>query len=173
MALPTSFEPAVRAVYEHLCDVVTTPRALTSDRLFLRLAARRADADIAAQAIAQKRVMVVLRDLTVVPGPEMQPSNRLRYAGLIEVVRVYHAGNDLMSEEMERARLLAADDLHHVRAALTYPGALTLTADGSETGIDGGALNATGHRSTGPTPTAHALTWVDLYPITISLEAST
>lgn len=173
MALPTSFAPAVQRIYE----VLTTSsagggRPLADERLFLKLASRRADADIAAQSIAQKRCMVVLRDLAPARGPEMQPSNRLRYEGVVEITRSYKAGHDLMSDEMERARLLGSDDTHYVRAALCYPGALTETLLGDATGIDGGALDAIGARTVGPTPTSHALVWVDVYPIRISLEWS-
>lgn len=172
MPLPISFVPAATVIYEALTTERTTSRALPADRLFRRLAARRDDASTAAQVIAGPLVLVVLRDLQVAPGPEMAPSDRLRYTGLCEVTRYYHAANDLFSEEMERARLRAADDLHLVRAALCWPGALATTDGTAEaTGIDGGALMAVGHRSTGPSLGKGFLQWTDLYPISISLSA--
>ena len=173
MALPTSFGPAVQRIYECLTDPSAgATRGLDASRLFLKFAANRADADVAAQVIAHKRCLVVLRDLAPARGPEMQPSNRLRYEGTLEITRIYHGGNNLFSDEQEAARLLGSDDTHLVRAALCYPGNLTATIDGDETGIDGGALNAIGARTIGPTPRSSALSWVDAYPIAISLRWS-
>ena len=172
MALPTTFGPATEAIYEALTTATGKSRAIATEHLFLKLAAKRIDADLAAQSIVRKRVLVVLKDITSALGPEVQPSNRLRYTGTVEILRVYHAGNDLFSDEMERARLLALDDLHRMRAALCWPGALQFDAALEETGIDGFALNAIGHRSIGPSKIDGAITWLDLYPITVSLLVS-
>lgn len=172
MPLPMSFLPAVTVIYEALTTVRSTPRALPPTRLFRKLAARRDDVSVASQVIAGPLALVVLRDLQVAAGPEIAPGDRLRYTGVCEIARYYHAANDLFSEEMERARLRAADDLHLVRAALCWPGALA-TTDGTDeaTGIDGGALMSVGHRSTGPSLGKGFLQWTDLYPISISLSA--
>lgn len=173
MALPTSFGPAVQRIYECLTDPSAgATRGLDAGRLFLRAASQRSPSDMAAQAIAQKRCLITLRDLVPARGPEMQPSNRLRYEGVLEILRVYHTGNDLISDEMERTRLLGSDDTHLVRAALCYPGNLTATIDGDETGIDGGALDAIGARTVGPDSRSHSLAWIDQYPIRISLRWS-
>lgn len=170
MALPTSFGPAVQRIYECLTDPSAgATRPLDAGSLFLKLAARRAPVDVAAQAIAQKRCLVVLRDLSPPPGPEMRPSNIIRWRGTIEIFRGYRAGNDLMSDEMERARILGSDDTSRVREVLCFPGNLTATIDGTETGIDGGALDTVGARTIGPNPESHGLVWIDQYPIVLSL----
>ena len=173
MALPSSFTHAHTAIYEALTSDTGRTRALATEHLFKRLAERRADGGAEGEAIKLgKAVLVVLRDFGAVPQPEIAPSDRIRYAGVCDIVRLYHAGNDHMSSETERARLLAADDLHRVRAALCWPGALATTLAGAVTGIDGGALTAIGHRSQGPVrPQGRAfLTWTDSYPITITLS---
>lgn len=173
MTLPTSFQPARDAIYEALTATTGKTRALTEAQLFRRVAAKNADAGTEGEAIKLgKAVLVVFRDFGDVPQPEIAPGDRIRYQGTCEITRIYHAGNPLMYEERERARALALDDLHLVRAALCWPGALSQTLSLEDTGIDGGALTASGYRSVGPTePQGRAfLTWTDLYPITITLS---
>lgn len=173
MALPSSFAPAHAAIYEALTSDTGRTRALATEYLFKRRASKRDDAGTESDAIRLGRsVLVVLRDFGAVPQPEIAPSDRIRYAGICEITRLYHAGNDLMSSEVERARLIAADDLHRVRAALCWPGALATTLAGEVTGIDGGALTAVGHRSQGPAQTQARgfIAWTDSYPITITLS---
>lgn len=173
MALPTSFDAAYEAIYEALTTSTGKTRAIGSTQLFKRLASKNADAGAEADAIKHgKACLVVFRDWSDVPQPEIAPGDRIRFAGICEITRFYHAGSALMYEERERARKLAADDLLRVRAALCWPGALTTNAALEVTGIDGGALTASGHRSVGPTePTGRAfLTWTDLYPISITLS---
>ncbi len=173
MALPTSFDAAYEAIYEALTTSTGKTRAIGSTHLFRRVASKNAEAGTEGEAIRLgKAVLVTLRDLGDVPQPEIAPGDRIRFAGTCEIVRIYHAGNALMYEERELARKLAADDLLRVRAALCWPGALSTNAALEVTGIDGGALTASGHRSVGPTePTGRAfLTWTDLYPISITLS---
>lgn len=172
MALPTTFGPATEAIYEALTTATGKSRAIATEHLFLKIADKRGDVDLASQAMTRKRVLVVFKDITSALGPEVQPSDRLRYTGTVEILRVYHAGNDLFSSEMERARELAANDLHRMRAALCWPGALEKNAALEETGIDGFALNAIGHRSIGPAKGSGVITWLDLYPFTVSLLVS-
>ncbi len=175
MALPTSFDQAYEAIYEALTTSTGNSRAIGSTYLFKRLASKNAEAGTEGEAIKHsKACLVVFRDFADVPQPEVAPASRIRYQGVCEITRLYHAGNSLMYEERERARKLALDDLHRVRAALCWPGALTLNAALETTGIDGGALNASGMRSVGPTePQGRSfLTWTDLYPITITLAVT-
>jgi hypothetical protein len=173
MALPTSFDAAYEAVYEALTTSTGKTRAIDSAQLFKRLASKNAEAGTEAESIKHgKACLVVFRDWSDVPQPEMAPGDRIRFAGVCEITRIYHAGNSLMYEERERARKLASDDVLRVRAALCWPGALSTNAALEVTGIDGGALTASGHRSVGPTePQGRSfLTWTDLYPITITLS---
>lgn len=175
MTLPTSFRPAHEAIYEALTTVTGKSRGLSIDHLFKRVASKNSEAGTEAESIKHgKAVLVVLRDLTDVPQPEIAPGDRIRYSGVVEITRIYHAGNELMYEERERARLLALDDTHRVRAALCWPAALSQNAALEVTGIDGGSLTASGQRSVGPTePRGRTyLQWTDLYPITITLAVS-
>lgn len=175
MALPTSFDQAYEAIYEALTTSTGKTRAIGSTQLFKRLASKNSEAGSEGESIKLgKACLVVFRDFADVPQPEVAPANRIRYQGICEITRLYHVGNSLMYEERERGRKLALDDLHRVRAALCWPGALTLNAALETTGIDGGALTASGMRSVGPTePQGRSfLTWTDLYPITITLAVS-
>lgn len=174
MTFPTSTRPALEAIYESLTLVTGRTRALADDRLFRRApAAQRGEAGNEAEAIKLGRVcFVYFRDLSAAPQPEVAPGDRLRYSGICEIVRRYRAGNDLFSAESERAYVTATDDSHLVRAALCWPGALTLTLAGEETGIDGGALTSIGHRVIGPTRAEQRgfVACVDQFPISLTLR---
>lgn len=172
MALPTTFGPAHDAIYEALTTDTGRTRALAPEYLFKRLADRRDQAGTEGEAIKfGKAVLVTLRDFGAAAQPEMEPGDRIRYAGTVEILRVYHARSDLMPAERERARLLACDDTHRIRQALCFPGALTLDASSNETGISGGALDPFGWRSRGPDAQQGRgyLTCLDTFPVTISL----
>lgn len=174
MTFPTSTRPALEAIYESLTQVTGRTRALASDRLFKRApAAQRGEAGNEAEAIKWGRVcFVYIRDLSAAPQPEVAPGDRLRYSGICEITRRYRAGNDLFSAEAERAYVTAVDDSHLVRAALCWPGALTTTIAGEETGIDGGALTSIGHRVIGPTRAEQRgfIACVDQFPISLTLR---
>lgn len=175
MTLPTSTRPALDAIYESLTMVTGRPRELPEALLFKRRSALRNEAATEAEAIKWGRAcFVYIKDLSAAPQPEIAPGDRLRYSGICEITRIYRAGNDLFSAEAERAYAAAIDDTHHVRAALCWPGALTSTMAGEETGIDGDALSAFGHRCIGPTRGEQRghIVIVDQYPISLTLRWS-
>lgn len=173
MTFPTSTRPALEAIYESLTQSTGRTRALSSDRLFKRRSALRNEAASEAEAIKWGRAcFVYIKDLSAAPQPEVAPGDRLRYSGICEITRIYRAGNDLFSAEAERAYVTAVDDSHLVRAALCWPGALTTTIAGEETGIDGGALTSIGHRVIGPTRAEQRgfIACVDQFPISLTLR---
>jgi hypothetical protein len=166
-----SFDAAYRAVLE-ACTVVTgRPRCLGDSDLFRSIVALD-PRTIEAACKERKRAFVTLgRVLSLDPTYEL--SDRKRYAVTVRIERYYWAGEQVFSAEFESAMLAALNDTHRLRDALCWPSAHVYDSAGSETGLDGGALDGRTHTAEGPDRVGETklIRMIDTYRATLELAA--
>jgi hypothetical protein len=172
MTYPVDFTPAYEALYAALTTLTGKPRALQSAATFMRLVGPKDDAAQAyGQTLVGKRCFVKIS----APSSVTQHVNCdfARYFCTVEVLRLYRPGKDLFTAETDVAMKQAMRDAHLVAQALTYPTALSVAPDASETGIDGGCLSLAGHTTTGPDhDTANSVVrMVDRFTVSITLAS--
>ncbi len=172
MTYPADFTPAYEALYAALTTCTSKPRALRTEALFARLLGPKDDAAQAyGQTLSKKRCFVKIGAPSSVT--EHVNCDFARYFCTVEVLRLYRPGKDLFAAETDAAMRQAMRDAHLVAQALTYPTALSATPDESETGIDGGCLDLSGHTTTGPDHDAanSVVRMVDRFNVSITLAS--
>lgn len=149
MTAQTTTRYAIEAVYEALTEDltadVTKPRALASADLFRRGFPRSLGVKVRErEARVGKTVFVALGDLAPEPGVTELVSEHL-WVVTFSITRDYYLGLETSLSDVETTFREVADDTMKITDALCYPGALTTTVEGTETGLAGlGSLSREG-----------------------------
>jgi len=172
MTLPADFTPAYEALYAALTTVRPHLRSLKTGQTFIRYRGPKDDnARAYNSTLVGKACVVRISGLQMIDQHVNQ--DRMRYLGTVQIVRLYRPGKDLFDEETDASMRVALRDAHLVAQALTLPPCLAFDPDDNDTGIDGGALHAVDHATTGPDFDARnsVVRAVDRFTISITLSS--
>lgn len=147
MTLPLDTTPLHDAVEHAISQNTGQPRAIPAAHLFA-LAPPTEGTGRSSVAKAKPVAWVDVVDESAAEPNMLEMSDRRRVGVRVVITCNYAAGQDAASRKAARAVVKRSTAL--LLAALCYPSALELDPDGNETGVDGGALRADQHASSGP-----------------------
>ncbi len=150
--MATSFAPLLLRVEEVLRDGVGVNRQLPAANRFLFDIWPGLPEEVRSVMAHRQPHAWVSIDSSTLNAAHQEMSNLAHYVTTVRLELSYFINTPFVHSRLRDVVALASDDMHRIRAALGFPGNLTATTAGADTGLAGGALRMLSWTKDEPNP---------------------